>query len=427
MSIEFLRIKNFIVAITPHQSDMVDARVIVNAGASKDEVWGTAHCLEHLFFKGSKRHTYEELNRQAARLGAINAHTSEFHTAYLLQFLPNDIEEASKLLMELVFEPAFPKEEFDKEIGVITEECQTRLDDPMSFFFEKMRWHISGDEFGHPIVGTMESIHALTIEKLHSFVDSYYTPANMLISFVGPLMPSVVRKTLKDCLPDVPDGELEIEKKSPPKLDRFNLHHPSKQAIFALVSEGVSLQGEMERNFIPDIFCNGLGGGMHSLLFHSIREKLGLCYNVGAYHSSNASGGELVVYSMLDEKNIDLAIEEANKIIIKVKKGGFDDDLLDIAKRNYLFNFAKQRLTPSGIANYLEAYFWLNPQNINGYLSFEERSKRVNSIKNRDIIEFANFIFDDKKPVGNIQMTQGTEEEAVVVDNSRQEFDIIWD
>ena len=350
----------------------------------------------------------------------------------MLQFLPSDLDEATRLLMELVFEPAFPEEEFKKEMGVITEECQSGLDDPMRFFFDQLNWHMFGDQHGHPIVGTLDSIQDMTPEKLHRFVNAHYTPANILISFVGKVDPKEIEKVLQSCLPELPEGEFEPWWKDVLTLDEYHFHHKSKQAVVALSYKGVTLQGEMDHSFLPDVFCNCLGGGMHSILFDRVREKLGICYHVGAYHSSNATSGQLMIYCLLDEKNIDLAIEESRKIISKVKKEGLDSELLDIAKRNYLFNFAKSCLTPGGIASFIENYFEIDPASINDYISFNERAKRVNSITNHNMIEFAREIFDNKKPHAVVKMTQTPEAKealpAIIIDDkTREEFDVTFD
>ena len=84
MATEFFKVKNFTIAVTPHHAELVDVRVIVNAGASKEDAdsFGAAHALEHMFFKGSRRHTYGELNRLAAKLGDINAHTSHHYNFF---------------------------------------------------------------------------------------------------------------------------------------------------------------------------------------------------------------------------------------------------------------------------------------------------------------------------------------------------------
>jgi predicted Zn-dependent peptidase len=422
MATEIFKVKNFLVAVTPHSAELVDARVIVNAGASKEETdqWGTAHFLEHMFFKGTKRHTYGELNRLAAKLGDVNAHTSHHATAYLLQMLPGDLNEGARLLMELAFEPAFPEDEFEKEMGVIVEECQTGLDQPMHYFFDQMTWHLLGDQYGHPVIGTMDSIKATTPDKLRRFVADHYNPANMLISFVGPVTPDQVKAVLEQCLPDLPDGQREPWWKDTLALDEFNFHHQSKQAIIALITEGITLQAEMDHNYMPDVFCNALGGGMHSLLFDRLREKLGLCYHVGAHHSSSATSGEMLIYCLLDENNIALAVEECGKIVADVKAHGFDSEMLEIAKRNYLFGFAKRRLTPSGIAGMVEGYFYLDPKSLNHYISFEDRAKRVNGLTNKNVIDFANFVFSDAKPQGVVTMTHASTEapaEPCVVDD----------
>ena len=147
---------------------IVNARVIVNAGAADEtaDAYGVAHFLEHMFFKGTEKHSYKEINQITSELGAINAYTSRFQTCYHFTFLAGDFVPATGILFEMTFRPAFPEDEFEKEKGVIKEECQSGLDSPRGFFSDRYTEDLLGTPVGHPIIGNLKSIADMTPEKM---------------------------------------------------------------------------------------------------------------------------------------------------------------------------------------------------------------------------------------------------------------------
>lgn len=97
--------------------DIVNARIIVHAGASREldeRICGVAHYLEHMFFKGTVNRGYKEINKITSELGNSNAYTGRNRTVYYLSFLEQDMDRALGILIEMLFEPAFPAEEFEK-------------------------------------------------------------------------------------------------------------------------------------------------------------------------------------------------------------------------------------------------------------------------------------------------------------------------
>jgi predicted Zn-dependent peptidase len=402
---EFFTCKNFRIAYFPTNSKIVNTRVVVNAGAFNEDAdsHGVAHFLEHMFFKGTEKRSYKEINKITSRLGSINAYTSRYTTCYHFTFLADDLKESLDVLFDMVFHAAFPEEEFKKEVGVIVEECQSSIDDPMHYFFNNQIKSLLGDEFGHWVIGSRDSILATTPEKLYRFHGRHYNPDNILIAVAGNIDVAMLKKFLEEYLPDI---EPNTSNRTLPPLnyEDHTFHHVSKQAIIGFVAPGVTTIQEVENDYMPDIFFNGLGGGMHSLLFDRIREELGLCYHVGAHHNTNELYGIGQIYCLLDEKNVGQAKEEVDKIITRVKSEGLPEDLLEICKRNYLFKFGRSTETSSGLNCQADAFFSLEGYPLSKYISFEEREAKVRAIENDQIIEFANQMFKEKMKF--VQMTQ---------------------
>ena len=404
---ELFDCKGYRIVHTPTDSDITNVRVVVNAGSRNedDDSHGTAHFLEHMFYKGTEKRDFREINRITSRLGEANAYTGRGQTCYHFTFLQQDLAEALDVLLDMVFNASFPEEEFSKEKGVITEECQMYLDDPIRYFFQVLNEKTLGTPFGHPIIGTLANISDTTLEKLRRFRGRHYNPANMLIACAGNVKKERLEEELNKLLPEV---ETNSNAYPSPALnfDDHTFTHASKQAIIALVAEGITTKSEIDEDYMPDIFAKGLGGISHSLLFERLREELGLCYYVGASHTSSEDYGHLVIYVLLDESNIETAIAECWKIVEKVREEGFTDDLRSICKRNYLFKLGRQMETSCGLNAMADSFFSLDGYPFDDYMSFDERRKKVEAVTNNHIKEFANRVLGQGKAVKTITMTQ---------------------
>lgn len=147
---------------------------------------GVSHFLEHMVFKGTARRTAEDVNREFDELGAhYNAFTSEESTVYYASLLPEHQGESIDLLADIL-RPSLRTEDFDMEKKVILEEIEMYLDQPPY----GMDDHIKRLCFGeHPIansvLGTAESVTALTPEAMRSYFERRYSPGNVALAAAG--------------------------------------------------------------------------------------------------------------------------------------------------------------------------------------------------------------------------------------------------
>ena len=127
---KLLEAAGFKVLHEKRSDSLATIRAIVNAGSTseaEEKDYGVAHFLEHMFFKGTTKQGYKELNKKLTRLGSHNAYTSRDRTVYHMMFLPQKFSTAVDLLTEMIFEAVCDPEEFEKERGVILEEVQMYL------------------------------------------------------------------------------------------------------------------------------------------------------------------------------------------------------------------------------------------------------------------------------------------------------------
>jgi predicted Zn-dependent peptidase len=397
-----LNINGFTILYEYKPTDIVTIRYIVNAGSSSEkshEEFGCAHYLEHMFFKGTLYKNYKEINRLTSELGDINAYTGTERTVFHIKTLSEDFINSASILNEMFFYPLMDKSEFDKEKTVILEEYQSNIDDPIRFFGTMLNEGFWGTSFGHKTVGNKNSILNMSIDTLNNFRKKYYIVDNMAIAVVGNVKESLVVDTFSKLLDNVSTDhyiKLNSDKIEYGEVDlsEFHFNHKSKQSVIGFTTKGLSSIEHKDINFAGSVFSQGVGGGMHSLLFDRIREELGLCYSVGMGISTFKDVGAISIYCMLDENNINLAKDEIFKIIENVKNNGLDTQLLNISKKQLLFDTACESESSDDYASLVADTYFLNGCKC---LSYQDKFDSLKKITNEDIINFANKYYEEGK------------------------------
>ena len=158
---------------------------------SRDETdaeHGVSHFLEHMMFKGTARRSAFDVNREFDEMGAnYNAFTNEENTVFYAAVLPEFQARAADLLGDIL-RPSLREEDFQTEKQVILEEIALYEDRPEFRLYEKlMGAYFAGHPLGRSVLGTGESITALTRDAMADYFGRRYSPANMTLVAVGNL------------------------------------------------------------------------------------------------------------------------------------------------------------------------------------------------------------------------------------------------
>jgi zinc protease len=148
---------------------------------------GMAHLLEHLLFKGSKRHPNikEEFTRRGARW---NGTTSHDRTNYFETISANDenLDWALGLEADRMVNSFISKDDLESEMTVVRNEFEMGENSPGSVLFHRMQqlafpWH----NYGNPIIGQRADIENVPIDNLQAFYRTWYQPDNALLIIAG--------------------------------------------------------------------------------------------------------------------------------------------------------------------------------------------------------------------------------------------------
>ena len=151
---------------------------------------GVAHFLEHKMFEQSDgTNAFDKFSVYGAN---ANAYTSFTCTCYLFSCTDNFYESFEHLL-SYVQDPYFTKENVEKEQGIIAQEIKMYDDEgswQVSFNLLKALYH--NNPVRIDIAGTVDSISKIDKDVLYKCYNTYYNPANMVITVCGDVEPEKV-------------------------------------------------------------------------------------------------------------------------------------------------------------------------------------------------------------------------------------------
>jgi predicted Zn-dependent peptidase len=277
----------------------------VNVG-SRDElppVAGAAHYLEHLLFKGTARRTSAGISEEIDAVGGeLNAFTSKEHTCFYAHVLDEDLPLAMDLVSDVVFNAVCAERDMETERGVVLEEIAMRDDDPEDLLHEAFCEALMGDHpLGRPVLGTGQSIGAMTHSALYGFYRKRYTPPRMVLAVAGNIEHAQVLRLARKLLGDRLSGDAvptlpRTGKARIPASRRLVLCTDDTEQAHLML--GVrALDRHDDRRFVLGVLNAALGGGMSSRLFQEVRERRGLAYQVYSSTAAYADTGNLCVYA----------------------------------------------------------------------------------------------------------------------------------
>ncbi len=139
---------------------------------------GATHYLEHLLFKGTRKRSALDISSAMDAVGGeLNAFTAKEYTCYYARVLDADLPLAIDVLSDMVTDSLIEPKDVDAERNVVLEEIAMNEDDPGDTVHEAFTTRLFGDTpLGRPILGTVDSINAITRDQIFEHYRARYTP-----------------------------------------------------------------------------------------------------------------------------------------------------------------------------------------------------------------------------------------------------------
>nr|WP_245262789.1 pitrilysin family protein [Ensifer sp. BR816] len=354
-----------VVVIPDHRAPTVTQMVWYKAGNADEPSGksGIAHFLEHLMFKGTKKHPAGEFDARIAEIGGEeNAFTSSDYTAFYQTVTPEALEtmmefEADRM-RHLVLKDAVIVPERD----VILQERRSRVEDnPEELLEEEMRATLyQNHPYRVPVIGWMHEMEQLSRGDAVAFYDRYYVPNNAILVVAGDVDTGTVWWLANKTYGAVPRGQDLPERVRPQEPEQNTKRTvvltdprvtvPSFRKSWVAPSYRTTEPGEAEA---LDLLSEILGGGTRSRIYQELVVKQGIASSGGAYFQGRSlDPSSFTIYGSPRGDATIKAVEDAlDAEVRKIIEAGVTDVELAKAKNRLVRSMIFARDSQRGMAN----------------------------------------------------------------------------
>lgn len=173
----------------------------VGSSYEQNGLTGLSHVVEHMMFKGTKKHPHGEFESILGENGAENnAFTSQDYTAYYEIIAADRLDVAMELESDRVRNLLLAPVEFKKEVEVVKEERRWRYDDkPTALTYEQLNAAaFVNSPYHNPTIGWMSDLNSMKVEDLRTWYERWYAPNNATLVVVGDVDPEKVYQLAKE-------------------------------------------------------------------------------------------------------------------------------------------------------------------------------------------------------------------------------------
>ncbi len=300
------------------------------------ELAGASHFLEHLLFKGTDEWPARELAEAVDRTGGdINAYTSKEHTAYHARVPDVELPFALDVLTGVLRRPAFDAEDVDGERHVILEELLLSEDMPDDTVHTALQEALFPEHpLGWEVLGSKDSIQAMTVDDVHAFHQRWYQPTNLVFAAAGNVEHAMVVDAIDTAFGSLDPGTKPerfevVESVRPTAL----ISRPAEQTHVALGWRGLPFLDPDRYAFAIANYV--IGGGLSSRLFQEVREKRGLVYSIFSSSGAFSDAGTFMIYAGTANDRVAELLRVIDGEIASLLENGITEEELEVARSGF--------------------------------------------------------------------------------------------
>lgn len=349
---------------------------------------GLAHLFEHLMFTGSKG--VKDLDTLIQRGGGdnnayTNADTTVYHSVVPVANLKAILWAEADRMAHLSLE----EDKIVIQKNVVVEEFkETCLNEPygdmwhhmssMAYKVHPYRWPTIGIDISH--------IESIAREDVFSFYQTFYRPANAVISIVSPLKTKQVIRMAEEIFGGISSGNISyhILPEEPKQTEKRYLEIKSKVPSNTLYL-GYHMGGRLEQDYyVADVVSDILAEGRSARLFRKLVKTKGVFSETDAFISGTNDPGLFMIECKLSknitfEKAVEavqnelktlqnelISADETQKMVNKSENGMLFSQVSPINKAVNLAYYESIG-QPELINNEFELYQEVTPEQIRSY------------------------------------------------------------
>ena len=311
------------------------------------------------------------------------------------------LEDAVRLLQKVLNLPRFEKRYLDNAKDVVIKSLVIERESPASELNLEFVKKIYGNHpYGKNILGNEQSVMALTQSDLKNFVKDNMSLDNLVVGLVGNLTIDEAKALVSKVFEDL-GTQKNIKKVDDVLVDWqqkvLNVNRESGQNIAIRAAKGTCRKCS---DFYPLYVANYLfgGAGLNSRLNQEIREKAGLTYG-GYSYLLNLDKVDLIISGFSATKENFAKVDEMmSSEWDKIRKNGFSEEELKMAKD---FLIASHNLRFASTSNIADMLVYMQKEDL-GADFFVKRNSYVENVTLEQVNDAARKYFGTELLKANI-------------------------
>lgn len=309
-----------------HRAPIVVSQVWYKVGGSYEHsgITGVSHVLEHMMFKGTKKHAAGEFSRIIAENGGReNAFTGRDYTAYFQQLEKSRLKVSFEMEADRMRNLTLPEEEFKKEVAVVMEERRMRTEDKASALTAEQFYAtaFTNNPYHQPIIGWMNDLENMKVSDLREWYEKFYAPNNATLVVVGDVNAKDTFELAKKYFADLKPSKIAVIKS---RLDaeqkgerRITVKAPARLPYMVMGFKVPSYKTAKEKwePYALDVLAYVLSGGNSSRFAKSLVRGQQIAVNVDTGYGIFSRLDEL--FSIDGTPAADYSVKQLEKAIAK--------------------------------------------------------------------------------------------------------------
>lgn len=363
---------------------ILDVRLVFNAGSDRDGTsYGLANLTSDLLSQGTTQWSADQIANRLDDHGAqFWASTNRDMTLLTLRTLVDsaDLKANVALLSTLASQLNIQAAAFSR----IKNKQLTRIKVGRSRPGYRAQLALfktlyAGTPYASPVMGTLNSVQALTLPDVMAFYKQFYVAKNAQLVLVGDITVSQAKAIAKQIDMSLPPGEKAspvLVNPPPVAAQTIHIKMPSQQTT-VLVATLAPEKGD-PRNDALKLANTMLGGeSALSVLYQQIREENGLAYDVHSNFSSMKHGGIFYITAQTRNNRVEDSLGLIEDVMSEFYKTGFNAKAFKNGQAYLTGHFPLLMDSNANIANLLVVLGFYNyPKD---YLATYQ--KRINALK----------------------------------------------
>lgn len=372
---------------------MVDVRLVFDAGSARDKKQpGLAMMTNAMLDLGAGEWSTDTIAERFDSVGAEYSNDSLKDMAILsLRSLTEAelLDKAVSTLNTILVKPGFVESELQRAREQVLISLRNH-EQSMGTIANKTFYQSLYPEhpYGSPVLGTVDSIKAITRDDLVSFYKQYYVASNAVVAIVGDVDRDKAEQLVEKILKGLPEGKaagIVPEAKPVTEASKIHITHPSSQTHILVGQPGMK---RGDKDYLALYVGNHIlgGSGFGSRIVEEIREKRGLAYSSYSYFTPMRVSGPFTMGLQTSNGNTGKALTILDEVLREfIEKGPSEEELLH-AKKNITGGFALKVDSNKDIIGYLGMIGFYNLP-LDYLATFNERVEKISLEQIKDAFQ----------------------------------------